>query len=79
MAAFTPPPWRQRRRGSGFESGAVAGILEPGGLVVDGMMVCGIELSKFEKIKFAAHVQLCALLLTRDAGGETQEPSETVT
>ena len=32
IAALTPPPWRQRMRGSGLESGTEAGSLEGGGV-----------------------------------------------
>jgi hypothetical protein len=28
IAAFTPPPWRQRRRGNDRESGIVSGTLD---------------------------------------------------
>ena len=34
IAAFTPPPWRQRRRGSGLESGMTDGTFEGRGEVV---------------------------------------------
>ena len=67
MVAFTPPPWRQRRRGSGFESGTVAGILEPGGLVVEGMVGCG------GGVKARTCCAIMCSLLTREAeAGKSQ-------